>query len=61
MEITDLQARSIRRKQADKNKTSSEIAKEIGISPITYRNVRNGASVRTSTYKKIMLWLTEDL
>ncbi|EMF48732.1 hypothetical protein [Streptococcus parauberis] len=61
MEITELQARSIRRRQADKNKTSSEIAKEIGISPITYRKVKNGSKVRTSTYKKIMLWLTEDL
>ncbi|AER18817.1 hypothetical protein [Streptococcus suis] len=58
--ITVTQARAIRRKQADKMLTNQEVAKQIGINPITYRKVIQGGEVKNSIYQKVMEWLAED-
>lgn len=60
MLITDIQAKAIRRKQADKNLTAKKASEEMGISPITYRKLRNGGEVKTSIYQKAMEWLAKD-
>lgn len=60
MLITDIQAKAIRRKQADKNLTAKKASEEIGINPITYRKLRNGGEVKTSIYQKAMEWLAKD-
>lgn len=60
MLITDIQAKAIRRKQADKNLTAKKASEEIGINPITYRKLRNGGKVKTSIYQKAMEWLAKD-
>lgn len=58
--ITASQAKAIRRKQADNMLTNQEVAKQIGINPITYRKVIQGGEVKNSIYKKVMEWLAED-
>jgi repressor-related protein len=58
--ITATQAKAIRRKQADNMLTNQEVAKQIGINPITYRKVIQGGEVKNSIYQKVMEWLAED-
>ena len=60
MLISEYQARAIRRKQADTMLTNKETAKNIGITPVTYRKVSMGGEVKTSVYQKVMEWLVED-
>lgn len=60
MLITPIQAKAIRRKQADKNLTAKKASEEIGVNPITYRKIRNGGEVKPSIYQKTMEWLAED-
>ena len=60
MLITDIQAKAIRRKQADKNLTAKKASEEIGINPISYRKIRNGGEVKLSIYQKAMEWLAKD-
>ena len=40
--------------------TNQEVAKQIGINPITYRKVIQGGEVKNSIYQKAMEWLAED-
>ena len=58
--ITATQAKAIRRKQADNMLTNQEVAKQIGINPITYRKVIQGGEVKNSIYQKVMEWLAKD-
>lgn len=60
MLITDIQAKAIRRKQADKNLTAKKASEEIGVNPITYKKIRNGGEVKPSIYQKSMEWLAKD-
>lgn len=60
MLITKAQARAVRRKQADAMLTNKEIAKNIGITPVTYKKVSVGGEVKTTVYQKVMEWLAED-
>lgn len=60
MLITPIQAKAIRRKQADKNLTAKQTSEEIGINPITYKKVKNGGEVKPCIYQKVMQWLAED-
>ena len=60
MLITPIQAKAIRRKQADNQLTAKKASEEIGVNPITYRKIREGGEVKPSIYPKAMEWLAED-
>ena len=60
MLITESYAKAIRRKQADKMLTAEKASKEIGITHVTYKKVRNGGEVQKRVYQKVMDWLLED-
>lgn len=59
MIITDEQARAIRRKQADNMLTAKAAAQAIGISPITYKKVIQGGTIKNGIYAKVMEWLAK--
>ena len=40
--ITSIQAKAIRRKQADKKLTAKQAGEEIGVTQVTYRKIRDG-------------------
>lgn len=60
MIITGIQAKAVRRKQADNMLTAKATAQAIGISPITYKKVVQGGKVKNTVYVKVMNWLVED-
>lgn len=60
MEITQDQARAIRRKQADLHLTAKATALQIGITPHTYAKVATGGNVKNTIYVKVMQWLAKD-
>ena len=60
MLITPIQAKAIRRKQADKKLTSKQAGEEIGVTQVTYRKIRDGGEVKPSIYQKAMEWLVTD-
>lgn len=60
MLITDTQAKAIRRKQADNLITAKQACEEIGVTPVTYRKLRQGGEVKQSIYLKAMEWLAKD-
>nr|DAY09669.1 MAG TPA: Regulatory protein-modification, helix-turn-helix, transcriptional regulator, DNA [Caudoviricetes sp.] len=60
MLITPIQAKAIRRKQADKKLTSKQAGEEIGVTQVTYRKIRDGGEVKPSIYQKAMEWLATD-
>ena len=60
MLITDIQAKAIRRKQADKKLTAKQAGEEIGVTQVNYRKIRNGGEVKPSIYQKAMEWLAKD-
>lgn len=60
MIITDTQAKAVRRKQADNMLTSKAAAQAIGISPITYKKVVQGGTIKNTVYVKVMEWLAKD-
>ena len=57
--ITSIQAKAIRRKQADKKLTAKQAGDEIGVTQVTYRKLRDG-EVKPIIYQKAMQWLAED-
>lgn len=60
MIITPIQAKAIRRKQADNKLTAKQVGEEIGVSQVTYRKIRDGGEVKPSIYQKAMEWLAKD-
>lgn len=60
MLITQEQAKAIRRKQADKKLTAKQAGREIGITQVTYRKIRDGGEVKPCIYQKAMEWLAKD-
>ena len=60
MLITSIQAKAIRRKQADKKLTAKQAGDEIGVTQVTYRKLREGGEVKPIIYQKAMQWLAED-
>ncbi|GFH39835.1 recombinase family protein [Pseudolactococcus insecticola] len=59
--ITPEQAKAIRRKQADNELNKEQVAREIGITHITYKKViTGGLKVRKSVYVKVMEWFSKD-
>ena len=60
MIITPIQAKAIRRKQADNKLTAKKASEEIGVNTITYRKIREGGKVKPSIYQKAMEWLAKD-
>lgn len=60
MQITEEQAKAIRRKQADLQLTAKEASQVIGVTPTTYRKIRAGQKVRPTVYQKAMEWLAKD-
>lgn len=60
MLITPIQAKAIRRKQADNQLTAKKASEVIGVNPITYRKIREGGEVKPSIYQKAMEWLAKD-
>lgn len=60
MLITPIQAKAIRRKQADNQLIAKKASEEIGVNPITYRKIREGGEVKPSIYQKAMEWLAKD-
>ncbi|MFU2204667.1 hypothetical protein ACQTPQ_07515 [Streptococcus hyovaginalis] len=60
MIITEIQAKAIRRKQADNMLTAKATAQDIGISPITYKKVVQGGTIKNTVYAKVMEWLAKD-
>ena len=60
MLITENQAKAIRRKQADYKLTAKEAGKQIGVTQVTYRKLREGGEVKTGVYEKAMQWLAEN-
>jgi repressor-related protein len=58
--ITSIQAKAIRRKQADKKLTAKQAGEEIGVTQVTYRKIRDGGEVKPFIYQKAMEWLAED-
>ncbi|NBL00436.1 MAG: hypothetical protein EOM50_21025 [Erysipelotrichia bacterium] len=60
MQITQDQARAIRRKQADMQLTAKATALQIGITPHTYAKIATGGNVKNTIYVKAMQWLAKD-
>lgn len=58
--ITSIQAKAIRRKQADKKLTAKQAGEEIGVTQVTYRKIRDGGEVKPFIYQKAMEWLAKD-
>lgn len=58
--ITSIQAKAIRRKQADKKLTAKQASEEIGVTQVTYRKIRDGGEVKPFIYQKAMEWLAKD-
>ncbi|WP_172357952.1 recombinase family protein [Pseudolactococcus insecticola] len=61
MTITPEQAKAIKRKQADNDLTIEQVAREIGITYITYKKViKGGLQIKPSVYTKVMEWFAKD-
>ena len=60
MEVTQEQAKAIRRKQADNLLSAKQASEQMAVSQVTYRKITKSGKVTAKVYQKAMQWLAKD-